>query len=48
MSSSETGSHGAVWGDSHGGRDARASALAAHGFMLRLSATMEGFEAESE
>jgi hypothetical protein len=40
--------HGVQWGDLNGGWDARASVLAAHGFILRLSATMEPLEAELE
>jgi hypothetical protein len=40
--------HGVQWGDLNGGSDARASVLAAHGFILRLSATMEPLEAEFE
>lgn len=40
--------HGDAWGDSNGGRDARASMLAVHAFMHRLSATMERFDAEPD
>jgi hypothetical protein len=39
--------HGSTWGDSNGGQDARASVLAVNGFMLRLSSTLEPFDAES-
>jgi hypothetical protein len=38
--------HGQRWGDGNGGRDALGSVLAAHGFMHRMSATLERIRAE--